>query len=112
MLSTSRNYVLLNEEAGIPGLDREWSRLWWITCTLCITQLWLQRNNVVHNGAELTVAGAVSRLCSSMIRHLTAHAIRERRHLHTKLRGTRLLLCIEQLSRPPRESSQSGWGSR
>ncbi|KAG6943095.1 hypothetical protein JG688_00017785 [Phytophthora aleatoria] len=55
-------------------------------CTLCITQLWRQRNNAVHNGAELTVAGAVSRLLASLIRHLTALGIRERRHLHTKLR--------------------------
>ncbi|KAG6947797.1 hypothetical protein JG688_00015387, partial [Phytophthora aleatoria] len=37
---------------------------------------------------------------------LLALAKRERRYLHTKLRGTRLVLCLELSDRPSREPFQ------
>lgn len=81
----------------------QWKRMWSIMCNICTTCLWMQRNRVVFQHAEVTIASSVQEFWTTGIRQLKAIAKRERRRPDRLEQGTRLLLCQAQLERNPQE---------
>ena len=75
----------------------QWKRIWWILCSVCISTLWIQRNQVVHEQLQLSLQGSVREVCANGLRQLRALSARERRKLHSRVQGIRLWQCIEIL---------------
>ncbi|EGZ19827.1 hypothetical protein PHYSODRAFT_496952, partial [Phytophthora sojae] len=83
---------------------REWKRIWWVMSTVCMTVLWTQRKQVVHNGGQVTIASSVAAFQQAGLRQLRALARRERGNPRTIVQGTRLLICLDLFQRAPREA--------
>ncbi|KAF1780608.1 hypothetical protein GQ600_868 [Phytophthora cactorum] len=47
-----RNYIHSNYGDEESDFVQIWKRIWWLMCTVCITQLWVQRNQVDFNGGS------------------------------------------------------------
>ncbi|RAW43480.1 hypothetical protein PC110_g386 [Phytophthora cactorum] len=85
-------------------LEKDWQRIWWIMSSICVTVLWVQRTRVVFHGEELTLERSAKELRSTILRQLRALTKRERSQPHTKIRGTKLQLCLELLTVPTGEA--------
>ncbi|EGZ14570.1 hypothetical protein PHYSODRAFT_505967, partial [Phytophthora sojae] len=90
----------------------EWNRVWWILSSICITVLWIQRNRVTHQQGQVTQQGSKQEFWKTGLQQLRALARRERWHPHTKIQGTRLLLCLGMLARPLQEAPPQGIARR
>ena len=81
-----------------------WARLWRILSSVCITSLWIQRNQVTFQRGSVTIEGSVKDFWQTGLRQLRV-AKREYRRVDTKIQGARLLLCLRQVARQPRDPS-------
>ena len=82
-----------------------WKRIWRILSSICITSLWIQRNRVTFQRAQVTIANSVNEFWTTSMRQLRAVAKRDSRRPDTKLDGTRLMLCQRVIASEPREPS-------
>ncbi|KAF1781187.1 hypothetical protein GQ600_19255 [Phytophthora cactorum] len=80
---------------------RHLKALWWLMSSKCVTVLWLQQNQVMHEGVELMQASCTQELRQTIFRQL--RALR-------KIRGAKLKLCLELLEVSPREAPQQEMG--
>ncbi|KAG6953718.1 hypothetical protein JG687_00012230 [Phytophthora cactorum] len=80
---------------------RHLKALWWLMSSKCVTALWLQQNQVMHEGVELMQASCTQELRQTIFRQL--RALR-------KIRGAKLKLCLELLEVSPREAPQQEMG--
>jgi len=87
-------------------VTKQWKRLWHVLSSVCITTLWIQRNRVMSQHEEITLAQSVQEFWTTGLRQFQALGKRERRHPETLLQGTWLLLCCAELEKPPREQTQ------
>jgi hypothetical protein len=83
----------------------EWTRMWRILASVCITSLWIQRNRVVFHQEEMTADRSVQEFWATRLRQLRALSKRERRSSDRQIQGARLHLCQQELERTPREQS-------
>ncbi|KAG6954437.1 hypothetical protein JG688_00012341, partial [Phytophthora aleatoria] len=84
-----------------PPPCRHLKALWWLMSSKCVTVLWLQQNQVMHEGVELMQASCTQELRQTIFRQL--RALR-------KIRGAKLKLCLELLEVSPREAPQQEMG--
>ena len=94
-----------NHPDEVAAYAAVWDRIWLILSSICITSLWIQRNRVTFQEAEVTIAGSVHEFWETSMRQLRAIAKQECRRTDKKIQGTRLMLCHRAIARQPREPS-------
>ena len=78
-----------------------WSRIWYLVSSICLTHLWIERNDAVFKGERTSVPQSISRYWEVGIRQLTVLAKREQRGVDTVVQGALLHAGIDLFNIEP-----------
>ena len=79
-----------------------WNGIRFLMSSICLTRLWIERNDAVFKGERTSVPQSISRYWEVGIRQLTALAKREHRGVDTVIQGALLHAGLDLFTIEPR----------